>query len=147
MRLATLFLLALSMAVPSTADGRGLDGVQIDAKRHLVGLTEAEADALIAQLQDAQRRLRAGEQLYFSLLSGSSASYAQARLVPFQVFLDMPFHRVWSVTRIERDGAWQRAQLAFAPKGIGQAYWEIEVIVSRNGVERVVMLFRPPAPS
>jgi hypothetical protein len=93
-----------------------------------------EIAAIIARLQQAQRALAAGEFQPFELLSGAMASEQMAKVPPRDAFLLIQFERVWRVERLPGDNAlWQSYRLAYAPKGIGQLYWDIEVALSYDG--------------
>lgn len=122
--------------------------IPVPAARQLRGLTAGEAAALVAKLEDAQRRLKAGELAPFELLAGSVASYEMTRLAPRDAFLQVPFEAVWQIERIPTDNPlWQPYKLAYAPDGLGRLYWEIEVVLGVNGaIQRVLMLYKPPAP-
>ena len=118
------------------------------ATRQLHGLTEEEAAALIAKLEDAQRRLKAGERQFFELLTGAIAYSDMTRSAPRDVFLQVPFREVWDIKKVRTDNAlWQPYRLAYAPNGLGQLYWDIEVALGTDGnIQRVLMTFKPPAP-
>lgn len=119
------------------------------AERQHIGLSRGEAAALLAKLEDAQRRLNAGEFQAFALLAGSVASYPQATQSPRTVFLEVPFQNVWNIERIKSGDRFLRTfRLAYAPQGLGKPYWDIEVVLGGNdAIERVQMFYRPPAPS
>jgi hypothetical protein len=120
----------------------------IPAAPQLRGLSAEEAIALISKLDDAQRRLRAGEFQSFELLAGSVASYDMAKVSPRDAFLQVPFGNVWNIERVRTDNRlWQPYRLAYAPNGLGQLYWDIEVVLGVNdNIERVLMIYKPPAP-
>jgi hypothetical protein len=122
--------------------------VPVPSARQLRGLSAEEAAALIAKVEEAQRRLKAGERLSFELLAGSMASNAMSRLSPRDAFLQVPFRQVWGIERVRTDNAlWQPFRLAYAPNGLGQLYWDIEVVLGSDGVlERILMIYKPPAP-
>ena len=147
MRLLRLFIVAglLSCWAVTPAASK----VPVPAKRQLMGgITADEAAALLAKLQVTQRRLKAGEQLPFELLAGSIASYEMTKSSPRDVFLKVRFDEVWEVQRVPTDNrSWQPYRLAYAPDGLGRLYWDIEVILGFNGeIERVLMVYKPPAP-
>ncbi len=133
-------------AMAQTAAPRS--AVPVPTKVQLLGLSADEATSLVAILQDAQRQLRAGKFQHFALLSGSTASYDETRLSPRDAFLRLPFDRVWHIERIRHDSrALQTHRLYYAPNGLGQLYWDIEVMLGlEGGIERVVMTYRAPAP-
>ena len=116
--------------------------------RQLMGLSSQEAASLIAKVKNAQRRLEAGKFEPFELLAGSIASYDEARISPREIFLKVPFERVWSIERVRNDNElWQPYRLAYAPDGLGKSYWEIEVVLGIDGdIQRVSMTYKPPAP-
>ncbi|GAA4021082.1 hypothetical protein GCM10022280_22040 [Sphingomonas swuensis] len=118
------------------------------ATRQLSGLGSPEADSLLAKVKDAQRRLSAGEVQTFELLAGSVASSEAARISPREAFLGVPFDKVWKIERVRTDNRlWQPFKLAYAPKGLGQLYWDIEVVLGFNGdIEQVSMTYKVPAP-
>ena len=116
--------------------------------RQLSGLSAGEAAALLAKLEDTQRRLKAGEPQYFELLAGSIASFDMTKSSPRDVFLQVPFEKVWNIERIPSDNrSWQPYKLSYSPHGLGQLYWDIEVVLGFSGnIERVLMVYRAPAP-
>lgn len=120
----------------------------VPTTRQLSGLSSEDAAALIAKLQGAQRRLKGGEFQSFELLAGSIASNDKTNLAPRKAFLQIPFERVWNIERVRGDNPlWQPYKLAYAPQGLGQLYWDIEVVLDINGdVQRVLMIYKPPAP-
>ena len=122
--------------------------VPVPATPQLSGLTATEAAALIAKLEDAQRRVQAGQSQPFELLAGSIASYDQTKITPREAFLKVPFQKVWDIRRVRTDNRlWQPYRLAYAPNGLGQLYWDIEVVLGFNGnIERVLMTYRSLAP-
>jgi hypothetical protein len=123
-----------TMPVPTTRQLRGLDAEQ--------------ATELIAKLESAQRSLKGGEPQFFELLAGSLASYDMTKTPPRDVFLQVPFKEVWNIERVRTDNRlWQPYRLSYAPNGLGQLYWEIEVVLGINGdIQRVLMVYKPPAP-
>lgn len=136
-------LLSCSAVTPAASK------VPVPAKRQLMGgITADEATALIEKLRVTQDRLKAGERLQFELLAGSIASYEMTKASPRDVFLKVRFDEVWEIQRVPTDNqGWQPYRLAYAPDGLGQLYWDIEVILGFNGeIERVLMLYKPPAP-
>ena len=117
-------------------------------ERQLQGLSDEEADSLISKLEAAQGQLDKGEFQSFALLSGSIASYRAALIPPREAFLSTRFADVWNIERLETDTRlWNPYRLSYAPNGLGQLYWDIEVVLGFNGdIEKVTMLYRPPAP-
>jgi hypothetical protein len=63
-------------------------------------------------------------------------------------FLQVRFDDVWNFERVRTDNrGWQPYKLAYAPKGLGQLYWDIEVVLGSDGnIERVLMIYKQPAP-
>lgn len=122
--------------------------VSAPATRQLDGLSSQDAADLIAKLEDAQRRLKAGEFQSFELLAGSIASYDKTKVSPRDAFLHVAFSSVWEVKRVRTDNElWQPYKLAYAPDGLGKLYWDIEVMLGLEGkIERVTMTYKPPAP-
>jgi hypothetical protein len=120
----------------------------VPAETQLRGLTAGEAAALVTKLEDAQTRLKTGEFASFELLAGSVASNEMTRLSAREAFLQVPFKSVWQIERVPTDNPlWQPYKLAYAPDGLGRLYWEIEVVLGANGaIQRVLMLYKPPAP-
>ncbi|OQW72784.1 MAG: hypothetical protein BVN33_11465 [Proteobacteria bacterium ST_bin13] len=117
-------------------------------KPHLQGLTEEEAATLVRKLEDAQRRMTANAFVSFDLLAGSMASNAATKISPRKAFLDLPFQKVWSLTRIPTDNRlWQPFRLTYFPEGLGKWYWEIEVVLENDrNIQRVTLLYKFPAP-
>lgn len=60
----------------------------------------------------------------------------------------MSFQKVWNIEPVRTDNPlWQPYRLAYAPNGLGQLYWDIEVVLGINGnIERLLMIYKPPAP-
>lgn len=122
--------------------------VPVPAKRQLRGLTPDEATTLIAKLEDAQRQLRAGKFQRFELIAGSIASYPATKVSPRDAFLQVQFGKVWEIER-GRTGnrLWQPYKLVYSPNGLGQLYWDIEIVLGFYGdIERVLMVYKPPVP-
>jgi hypothetical protein len=143
-----LCLVALCLR-PVTTSAEGTTAPPPAASVHLRGLSDAEATALISKLQEAQRRLRTGdEKLFFELVAGSLASYEMTKVSPREAFLQVAFEKAWSIERVPtQNRLWQPYKLAYAPNGLGQLYWEIEVVMGFYGqIERVSMIYKPPAP-
>ena len=143
----TLLIVGLSLLC-ATSVAQGETAHSVPAKRQLVGLSASEASALLAKVKDAQRRLKTGQFLPFELLAGSLASSEAAKISPRDAFLAVAFDKVWEIQRVRTDNRlWQPFKLAYAPKGLGQLYWDIEVVLGINGnIERVLMVYKPPAP-
>lgn len=116
--------------------------------RQLRGLSADEATALLAKLTDAQLAMKAGQFQTFELLAGSIASYPMTKVSARDAFLQVQFGKVWQIERGARDNPlWQPYKLAYAPNGLGQLYWDIEVALGFHGdIERVLMIYKPPAP-
>jgi hypothetical protein len=148
MRLWLLVVVAGLSAHSAVASAAPKDIQPVPATRQLRGLSAEEATALIAKLEDAQRRLKAGEPLAFELLVGSIASNDMTKSPPRDVFLRVPFKEVWDIERVRTDNRiWQPYRLAYAPNGLGQLYWDIEVALGFYGdIQRVLMAYKPPAP-
>lgn len=137
-------MLVLGLSVQSAVGW----AVPAPTARQLRGLGAEDATLLIAKLEEAQRRLRAGEFQPFELLAGSIASYDETNIPPRAAFLQVPFDKVWDIERVHTDNPlWQPYRLAYAPAGLGQLYWDIEAVLGVNGnIERVTMIYKPPAP-
>jgi hypothetical protein len=114
----------------------------------LRGLTDDEAKALIAKIADAQVKVRAEGPVVFALLSGAPASYPMARTSPRDAFLGLPLARIFSVERETTDNKlWQPYRIIVLPDGPGKLLWDVEVVLGFSGqIERIEMLYRPPAP-
>ena len=121
----------------------------VPQQRQLRGLSVNEATRLLAKLADAQLALKAGKSQSFELLAGSIASYPTTQVSPRDAFLQVQFEEVWQIERGPRDNPlWQPYKLAYAPNGLGQLYWDIEVVLGMDGnIERVLMIYKPPASS
>ncbi len=147
--ISTLPLTLAFLGVPAMAQiAAPRSAAPVPAKVQLLGLNADEAMSLVAILQDAQRQPRAEKFQYFALFSGATASYGATRMSPRDAFLRLPFDRVWRIERIRHDNrALQTHRLAYAPNGLGQLYWDIEVMSGLEGrIERVVMTYKAPPP-
>jgi hypothetical protein len=113
----------------------------------LRGLDLDDATSLIATLEHAQHRMRAGEFQTFELMAGAVASFDEIRVAPRDAFLRVPFKQLWGIERTSVDDQHgQSFKLAYMPKGVGELYWDIEVIIADGKLQRVHMTYRPPAP-
>jgi len=142
-------LLAIGSALHPGLSPAVTSGTQpIPKARQLEGLSPEEATTLLAELEKAQRRLRTGEFQTFELLAGSVASYEATKISPRKAFLSVPFQKVWKIDRVRVDDSlWQPYRFAYAPNGLGQIYWDIEVMLNSAGeIERVTMIYKPPPP-
>ncbi len=148
----SLALLGLMSLLATTQGGgssaQATNAAAVPAQPRLAGLTADEAAALIAKLDQAQRRLKRGEFQAFELLAGSIASYDKTKVSPRKAFLDVRFNQVWSIQRVRTDNRMRQPyRLSYAPEGLGKLYWDIEVVLGSNGnIERVLMIYKPPAP-
>ncbi len=145
----TLTLTLAFLGVPAMAQiAAPRAAAPVPAQVQLLGLNADEAASLVAILLDAQRQLRAGEFQHFALFSGATTSYPETRMSPRDAFLRLPFDRVWRIERLRHDNrALHTHRLAYAPNGLGQLYWDVEVMSGLEGrIERVVMTYKVPAP-
>ncbi len=144
--IVALYSLSAVLAA-SAAHAEGVPRVPVPAERQLSGVLRDEADAIIAQLKDAQQSLQEGKFESFALRSDSLASYEQSTISPREAFLQVPFHEVWKVDRLTSTGAGSTYRLAYAPEGLGQRYWNIEVRLGANEMlEEVTLTYIAPAP-
>lgn len=143
-----LHLLLAAALHCTAAEAQAKDPVAPPSKRQLINITEPEAEGLIERLKQAQSRLTKDKSQTFELLSGSRAFLPQTKVSPEEAFLSLPFEKVWNIERSQTDNRfWQPYRLAYAPNGLGQLYWEIEVVLGFHGeIERITMLYKPPAP-
>lgn len=146
--LATFLTLGVT-AQPARASlaGRAVAAAKpINAPPRLVHLSPAEAGALIAKLEDLQRRLKADEFVPTELLSGSIASYPMTNVTPRRAFLSLRFDQIFDIEHLPKgDTGWQQYKLTVTPNGLGQLMWFVEVYVSVNGnIERVEMVYKKP---
>lgn len=118
------------------------------AAPQLRGLNAEDAAALIAKVADAQARLKNKESATFELLSGAPASYPMARVSPRDAFLRLPLGKTFSVERKATDNKlWQPHRITILPDGPGKLLWDVEVVLGFYGnIERIEMIYRPPAP-
>jgi hypothetical protein len=142
-----LIILGLGLQ-PAIISAQPVDTVSFPPTRQLRGLNAGEASALVVKLSEAQNKLRAGEFQSFELMSGSIAGYDMIKVSPRDAFLQVSFQQVWEIERVPTDNRlWQPFKLAYAPDGLGQLYWDIEVVLGASGqLERVTMIYKPPAP-
>jgi len=135
-------------AQPAIGCGQTDTTISFSPTRQLSGLSAEEAAAVIANLAEAERKLKAGHTLAFELLAGAQASHAMTKVSPRDAFLQIPFKQVWNLERVPTANLlWQPYRLAFVPNGLGQLYWDIEVVLGVDGnVERVLMIYKTPAP-
>lgn len=121
---------------------------KVAAQPQLRGLTADEAAALIAKVGDAQAKLKNNEQVVFELLSGAPAFYPMTRTTPRDAFLGLPLAKTFSVERqTSANKLWQPYRIIVLPDGPGKLLWDVEVVLGVNGqIERIEMLYRPPAP-
>lgn len=116
---------------------------------HLQDLDCSEATALIGQLKDVQRSLKAGGRLTFHLLSGAPASDPMTKISPREAFLRMPFEKAFIVDRVKTDNRlWRPYKIAIKPVGTGRFIWRVEVVRGfSDNLERVEMFYGPPPPA
>jgi hypothetical protein len=109
-------------------------------------LTQADAAMVIATVKDAQERLRRDEKLYFQLLSGAPASYAQTLITPRDAFLALSFDAPFSMeNKSTGNRLWQPYR--FEIVGEQSLVWQVDVVLGfNNQLERVEILARPPHP-
>lgn len=113
----------------------------------LQGLSPAEADALVAKLQQAQVHLKAGKSETFELLAGAPASYPASKIAPRTAFSAMDFRHPWSIERKPTTGLWQPYELDYFPQGADSSMWRVTVTVGQIGqLTRVEMLRTAPPP-
>jgi hypothetical protein len=148
MRLRLIALLAsFWVAAPAYAVAGQGSGTPAPAAARLSGLDNAEAARLIGILQEAQRRLRMGEQLFFDLLSGAPASYRETEISPRRAFLDMAFENALIIERHQSRNRLRQPYRLTISRAWGEVYWDVEVVLGFEGnIERVEMVFRPPPP-
>lgn len=137
---AALLLAPTALAQPAAS--------QAAPQIQLRGLTDDEAKVLIAKVADAQAKVKRKYPVTFELLSGAPASYPMTRVAPRDAFLRLPLAKIFSVERKATDNKlWQPYRIAVLPDGPGKLLWDVEVVLGVNGqIERIEMLYRPPAP-
>lgn len=118
------------------------------SKAQAQNLSCAEATELIEQLKDAQSKLKAGEKLYFELLSGAPALDPMTKVSPRDAFLRMPFERAFIIKRVETDNRlWQPYKIAVRPTGSNGSIWDIEAVRGFSGeIQQVRMRYGSPPP-
>ena len=114
----------------------------------LRGLTRQEAIGLVDKVKQAQARLRAGEPVYFELLSGAPASYPMTETSPRQAFLEADFDQPFDIERPPTNNSlWKAHALTLLPNGPGEPIWDVEVVLGVNEqIERIEMVYRRPVP-
>ena len=137
---AALLLAPTALAQPAAS--------QAAPQIQLRGLTDDEAKVLIAKVADAQAKVKRKDPVTFELLSGAPASYPMTRVAPRDAFLRLPLAKIFSVERKATDNKlWQPYRIIVVPDGPGKLLWDVEVVLGFNGqIERIEMLYRPPAP-
>lgn len=140
--------IATSVSLADVALAQSATDSREPVHARLRGLGSVEAEALIAKLDQLQRRLRGGEAVFFQLLSGAPASYPMTTVSPREAFLQLSFEGTASIERVPASNPlWQPFKLVITPNGPGQLMWDVEVVLGINGqVERVEMFYRPPPP-
>jgi len=144
--------LALVIAADSAAAQAGaraeIQAPSAPLKRYLRGVTDQQADELIAKLKEDQKQLKEGKDLYFELLSGAPASYEMNNVAPRAAFLAADFGRIWEVEHKDSGNPlWQPYRLSVIHTALGEPYWDVEVALGFYGqIEQVKMFYRPPAP-
>jgi hypothetical protein len=137
-------VLATTTAMPVVAKPVVLPRPQV---AHYKAITSDEAGTLIAKLDDAQSRIKAGEDLTFELLSGAPASYPAAKISPRQSFLAMNFGQPYAVERLPTTGLWQHYQLTYFPPEPDALMWKVDVTTGQLAeLVRVEMLYTAPPP-
>lgn len=137
-----------AFGVALAAAGLPLDaGAQTAPAIQLRGnLTQADAARIIATVKDAQESLRRDEKLYFELLSGAPASYAQTQITPRDAFLALSFDAPFSMeNKSTGNRLWQPYRLEIT--GEHSLVWQVDVILGvSNRLQRIEILARPPHP-
>ena len=145
---STILRLALVLvsttAMPVVAKPSVLAGPQVT---HYKAINPDEAGILIAKLEDAQSRIRAGENLTFELVSGAPASYPATKISPRQSFLGMSFGKPYAVEQLPTTGLWQHYQLTYFPPEPNALMWKVDVTTGQLAeLVRVEMLYTAPPP-
>lgn len=114
----------------------------------LRGLTAEDAGDLLTKLKQAQLGLRRGEALYFELLSGAPAAYAETSVSPLETFLSADFDGPLTIERLPpANSSWKPHRLTLLPDGSGGLVWDVEVVLGFYGdIARVEIFRRPPHP-
>lgn len=139
-------LQAIVIGAVMTVAAPGPAGAQAAPASQLRGLSQAEADKVIGAVKTAQDQLRDGRNLYFQLLSGAPASYAQTLTSPRETFLSLDFDAPFSVeNRSTGNRLWQPYRLELT--GDRSLVWQVEVVLGfYDNLERVEIFARPPHP-
>lgn len=92
--------------------------------------------------------MKAEEPVVFALLSGAPASYPMTRTAPRDALLGLPLTKIFSIERKAIDNKlWQPYRIIVLPDGPGKLLWDVEVVLGFNDrIERIELLYRPPAP-
>lgn len=137
-------VLVATVAMPAVAEPVVLPRPQVV---HYKAITSDEAGALIAKLEDAQSRIKVGENLTFELLSGAPASYLATKISPRQSFLALSFGQPYAVERLPATGLWQHYQLTYFPPESNALMWKVDVTTGQLAeLVRVEMLYTAPPP-
>lgn len=141
------FSLALYGGLNSAQAAQAVSRARLN-ETQLRGLSRQEAIGLVDKVKQAQDRLRAGEPVYFELLSGAPASYPTTEISPRQAFLDADFDRPFDIDRPPIENRlWKPYAITLLPNGPGEPVWDVEVVLGVNDqIERIEMVYRPPAP-
>lgn len=147
---SVVFAITGAALVLATGPVRAQAAAQTPAvhETHLEGLSAAEAADLVARVREAQAGLRRGDSLYFQLLSGAPASYEMTATSPRDAFLNADFSHPFKVERRSPgQGIWKPYRITLTPDGLGTLLWEVTVMIGSNDqIERIEMLYQPPAP-
>lgn len=137
---------ALAIALVCASPVRA--GPSLSPVPQLKGLTANEAQLVVAELMEGQRAVKAGDKVYFELLSGAPAIYDATLVPPRQAFLGMHFERPDVVERLEAPNSlWHPYRLIYFGKKGGELMWDVEVVLGfDNQLERVQLLYKPPPP-
>ena len=123
-------------------------GSEYSSEPHLEGVERSEATQLILDLQDAQTKLRSGEKIFFSLLSGAPASYDAANLGARDAFISLDWGRALNVRKMDPGNPhWTGYHLELLPDGYGELVWDVRVWRNASGnFARIELFNRPPSP-